>query len=186
MNPQLRNIAIRTLRSHRKTRIEFTRYTKRGHRATGIAYYLDNYIALMKNDTSNPTIDDVFTVIFNRGINDQPDGTPIPPQEEFIISEHGQDRSRERSILADEIYETILLGIPMDMSQSKDEKKFKYFKDDIAVVVVWEDTGVIITEMSLAPTRRKGFIDQVPILFEDLKGAGLKWGGLTVLLYRTL
>ena len=92
---------------------------------------------------------------------------------------HAQERSRERSILADEIYETILFGFEMDMSNRKVTKR-KYFKDDIAVVVAWEDTGVIITEMSLSPTRRKGFIDQIPLLFEDLRNVGLKWGGLTV------
>lgn len=185
-DPHLKKIAERTLRSHRKTRVEFTRYIKGGHRTTGIAYYLDNYIVIMKNGTTDPSIDDAFRVFYNKRINKQPDGTPMPLQNDFIISEHGQERSRERSILADEIYETILMGIPMDMSQKEGERKFKYLKDDIAVVVSWEATGVIITEMSLSPTRRKGFIDQIPLLFEDLKGAGLKWGGLTVLDKTTL
>ena len=180
MNTHLKKIAKRVLHSHRKTRIEFTRKIKGDKVYPGIAYYLDNYAILMKNTNDVHTVDDVFKVLWDSNMNTRPNGEAIPPQEDFIMKVHAQERSRERSIMADEIYETILFGLEMDMSNPKVTKK-KYFKDDIAVVVAWEDTGVIITEMSLSPTRRKGFIDQIPILFEDLRNVGLKWGSLTVL-----
>ena len=179
MNTHLKKIAKRVLHSHRKTRIEFTRKIKGNNVFKGTAYYLDNYVILMRNANDDHSIDDVFKVVWDSNMNTRPGGDPIPPQEDFIMKVHAQERSRERSILADEIYETILFGIAMDMSNPK-VTKIKYFKDDIAVVVAWEDTGVIITEMSLSPTRRKGFIDQIPLLFEDLRNIGLKWGGLTV------
>jgi len=170
----------RILRSPRKKRIVYTKKIVNDNIIEGIGYYLDNRMVLMHKDSDNPTVADAGTVIWNRKENSRPDGVPMPPPDELTVSYHGRMRSKERSILAPEIYETILLGIEMNVSNPSVVKR-KYFYNDIAVVVVWEKEGLVVTEMSVAPTRKRGFLEQVPLLFEDLTNAGLEWGSFGVI-----
>ena len=174
------DLVNRLLRSPRKKRVVYTRRIVNDAIVEGIGYYLDNKMVLMHKDSGDPNVDDAGTIIWNTKENKKPDGSPIPPSNELTVSYHGRMRSKERSILAPEIYETILFGLEMDVSNPSVVKR-KYFYNEIAVVVVWEKQGLIVTEMSVAPTRRQGFLEQVPLLFEDLKNAGLEWGGFGVI-----
>ena len=181
MKPYLAMKAKRILASPRKTRVEFTKRVQGNSIVKGIAYYLDREMVLMKTKSSTPTVKDAYAVIWNTGENKRPDNKgPMPRKEEMVVSYHSKLRSKERSILPDEIYEAILYGIPMDMS-NPNVTKTKYFYDDIAVVVAWEDTATIVSEMSVAPTRRRGFLEQIPLMFEDLRRVGMEHGGLSVM-----
>ena len=164
------------LSPHRK-RVEFTRTNSKGELRKGIAYYYNNVMLKMKNRSTNPTRDDVWKAIFPKRNHIPKSNKPIPPRNELSVSHHGQVRSAERFIIPAVIYDTILNGIAMDMSNPK-VTKTKYFKDTVEVVVAWEPDGaLIVTEINAKPIHSYGFLEGIPLMFEELRNIGVTHGG---------
>ena len=161
---------------HRK-RVEFTRTNSKGKLIKGIAYYYDNVMLQMRNRSPNPTRDDVWKAKFPKENRIPKSNKPIPPRNELSVSYHGQVRSAERFLMPEVIYDTVLNGIAMDMSNPK-VTKTKYFKGTVEVVVAWEPNGaLIVTEINAKPIHSYGFLEGIPLMFEELRNAGVTHGG---------
>ena len=70
LNRQQRKLAKRILKSSHKNEVTYTKgFDKKGKTVLGTAYYFDNVMVRMRNFKARPTIQNVQSVYFNKGVH---------------------------------------------------------------------------------------------------------------------
>ena len=184
LNRQQRKLAKRILKSSHKNEVTYTKgFDKKGKTVLGTAYYFDNVMVRMRNFKARPTIQNVQSVYFNKGVhNTNPiTGGKIPDFGEVVLSYHANVRKDERVIDDIEVYTTIVCGLWTDQGDSNKIRR-KYHLEDKEVVVEWKKSGVeVISVWSIAAVHNANFIARIPELSNELIKSGAKNFSATIM-----